>query len=159
MLTKCLLRIGESQMDLFVGAYTVEEISKQIQEHLDQNKIHSLTEYQRWLCKEGKEYQLVTLRDKSSWTLRLGESIEKFVHIHPARYSRHTVRVKAVTLKTTILVLALHKLKVISVIDTESVNAVRKKFLKEPPFKSISKAAGLVRLLDLFQTNYGEKIV
>lgn len=153
-LQKCLLRIGESQMDLYLGKHTIEEIAEQLIEHLHQNKIHSLVEYQSWLSKDNKYYRLVKLKDKSIWTLRLSESGEKYVHIHPGRYSPHTVRVKAATLKTAILSLALLRLKALTVIDTESVNDIRKKYLNEPPLKSISKASGLLRLLTHFEDFY-----
>ena len=86
-------------MDLYFGNYSIEEISKQILMHLQENKIYSLRDYQNWLGKDDKYYQLVELKDKSIWTLRLGETREKYVHIHPGRYSPHTVRVKAATLK------------------------------------------------------------
>lgn len=150
-LKKCLLRIGESQMDLYLGKRTVEEIARLLLEHLHQNSINSSKEYESWLDKGNKDYQLVELKDKSIWTLRLSESSEHYVHIHPGRYSPHTVRVKAATLKTVIMILALHKLNAVSAIDTESVNDVRKKYLNEPPLKSISKASALVRLLAHFQ--------
>lgn len=144
-------RIGESQMDLYFGNYSVEEISKQLLVHLQENKIFSSHDYQNWLGNEGKHYQLVELKDRSIWTLRLSESSERYVHIHPGRYSPHTVRVKAATLKTVIMILALGKLKGITAVNIETVNGVRKKYLNEPPLKSISKASALVRLLALFQ--------
>lgn len=149
-----LLRIGESQMDLYLGKYTAEEITRQLLEHFHQSGINSLIEYKNWLGKGNKDYQLIKLKDNSIWTLRLSESDEKYVHIHPGRYSPHTVRVKAATLKTAIMILALHKIRALTAIDTESVNTVRKKYLSEPPLKSISKASGLVRLLDLLQINF-----
>ena len=144
-------------MDLYFGNYSIEEISKQILMHLQENNIYSLRDYQNWLCKEDKYYQLVELKDKSIWTLRLGETREKYVHIHPGRYSPHTVRVKAATLKTVIMILALCKRKGFTAIDIETVNDVRKKYLNEPPLKSISKASGIARMLDLFQNIYDLK--
>lgn len=146
-----ILKIGESQMDLYFGSYTVEEITKQLLENLQRKKIDSLVEYQKWLAKDEKNYRLIKLKDKSVWTLRLSGPNNNYVHIHPGRYSAHTARVKAATLKTVIMVIALHKLNAVSTIDTESVNDVRNKYLNEPPLKSISKASGLVRLLALFQ--------
>lgn len=155
----CLLRTGESQMDLYLGKHTVEEIAQQLLEQLHQKSINSLKEYKNWLGKGNKDYQLIKLRDNSIWTLRLSESSNNYVHIHPGRYSPHTVRVKAATLKTVIMILALSKIKALTSIDTESVNDVRKKYLNEPPLKSISKASGFVRLLYLFHTADTEKAV
>jgi len=144
-----LLKIGESQMDLYFGKYSSLEISGYILQALHQKKIFSPRQYQDWISKEGKNYQLVELKDKSIWTLRLGENSERYVHIHPGRYSPRTVRVKATTLKTAIFVLCFERVGKIKTIHTETVNKIRKKYLDEPPLKSFSTASGLGRLLDL----------
>lgn len=145
-----LLKIGESQMDLYFGGYSPLQISEQILDYLHQNKIFLFEKYRNWLYKDGKDYQLVELKDKSVWTLRLGENPERYVHIHPGRYSLHTVRVKATTLKTAILILNFQRMGEPMTIETETINQIRKKYLNEPPLKSFSRASGLGRLLDLF---------
>ncbi len=145
-----LLRIGDSQMDLYYGKYSPTEISDQIINSINRKKISSENHYDEWLKNEGKDYKLVELKDKSIWTLRLGETRERYVHIHPARYSPHTIRVKATALKTVILILCLEGFGELKDIDTESVNIIRKKYLNEPPLKSLSKASGFMRLLDRF---------
>ena len=143
-----LLKIGESQMDLYFGDYSPAKISEQILDYIHSKKIFSSSQYQEWLSKDGKEYQLIELKDKSIWTLRLGDDAERYVHIHPGRYSPSTVRVKATTLKTAILVLCSEKTGEIKTIETEKINQIRKKYLNEPPIKSYSSASGLGRLID-----------
>ena len=143
-----LLKIGESQMDLYFGEYSPVKISEQILDCLHRNKIYSPDLYKDWLSKDGKDYQLVELRDKSIWTLRLGDDAERYVHIHPGRYSPNTVRVKATTLKTAIFLLCFEQLGEIKSFETETVNNIRKKYLDEPPLKSFSAASGLGRLID-----------
>jgi len=145
-----LLKIGESQMDLYFGDYSFLKISEQILDSLHRNKIFLSKKYRSWLTKGGKDYQLIELKDKSIWTLRLGENPERYVHIHPARYSPHTIRVKATTLKTVILVLCCQKIGLIKSIETQTVNQIREIYLDEPPLKSFSSASGLGRLIDLF---------
>ena len=145
-----LLKIGESQMDLYYGDYSPVKISEQILDWLHRNKIYSSDHYKEWLFKDGKDYQLVELKDKSVWALRLGDDIARYVHIHPGRYSPHTVRVKATTLKTAIFLLCFEQLGEIKSFETETVNDIRKKYLDEPPLKSFSAASGLGRLIDLF---------
>lgn len=142
-----LLKIGESQMDLYFGKHTVLEISEQILNSLYRKKLFSAKLYKDWLSKDGKDYQLVELKDKSIWTLRLGDDVSRYVHIHPGRYSPHTVRVKATTLKTAILVLSSEKIGEIKTIETKTVNQIRKKYLDEPPLKSFSTASGLGGLI------------
>jgi hypothetical protein len=145
------LKIGESQMDLYSGDYSPVKISEQILDCLHQNKIYSSDLYKDWLFKDGKDYQLVELKDNSVWTLRLGDDIARYVHIHPGRYSPNTVRVKATTLKTAIFLLCFEQLGEIKSFETETVNNIRKKYLDEPPLKSFSTASGLGRLIDLFR--------
>jgi hypothetical protein len=146
-----LLKIGESQMDLYFGDHSPVKISEQILDCLHRKKIFSVLLYKERLSKDEKEYQLVELRDKSIWTLRLGDDAERYVHIHPGRYSPNTVRVKATTLKTAIFLLCFEQLGEIKSFETESVNQIRKKYLDEPPLKSFSGASGIRKLLDLFR--------
>jgi hypothetical protein len=148
-----LLKIGESQLDLYFGDFSPTVISEQILCTLHQNKILEYKQYKNWLTKEGKNYQLAELKDKSIWTLRLGDGKSRYVHIHPGRYSPSTVRVKATTLKTTIFLLCYEQLSDIKSFETAIVNNIRKKYLDEPPLKSFSKASGLGRLIDLFHKN------
>jgi len=146
-----LLKIGESQMDLYFGEYSPINISKQILDYLHRNRLCSPDLYKDWLSKDGIDYQLVELKDKSIWTLRLGDDAERYVHIHPGRYSLNTVRIKATTLKTAIFLLCFEQLGEIKSFETETVNQIRIKFLNEPPLKSFSSASGLGRLIDLFR--------
>ena len=151
-----LLQIGESQMDLYCGNYSASEISKQIIQILNQRKISSTEQYQNWLAKEEKNYQLVKLKDKSVWTLRLGDDPERYVHTHPGRYSPHTIRAKATTLKTAILILCFEQFEEMEIDNTEMVNSIRKKYLNEPPIKSFAKASGLGRIINLLSRELRE---
>jgi hypothetical protein len=144
-----MLKIGESQMDLYIGNYSPAEISKQILNVLDKQKIFLSEQYKYWLGREGKDYRLVKLKDNSIWTLRLGENPERYVHIHPGRYSPQTIRVKATTLKTAISILCFVQAGQIEPIETVTINEIRKKYLNEPPLKSFSTASGLGRMINL----------
>jgi hypothetical protein len=148
-LKKHLLQIGESQMDLYYGSYSPAEVSEQILGAIDIKKIFSLEQYKHWLIIGGKDYQLLKLKDKSIWTLRMGENPNRYIHIHPGRYSPHTIRAKATTLKTAIMILCYNQLGEIKSIKTEAVNFIRKKYLNEPPIKSFSNASGLGRIINL----------
>jgi len=149
-----LLKIGESQMDLYDGNLSPSKISDQIIHSLKEKKLLSLERYKSWLNNEGKEYKLLKLPDKSLWTLRFSESPDRYVHIHPGRYSPLTIRVKATTLKTAILILSFKQAGKKGDINTETVNLIRKTHLNEPPLQSLSKASGLMKLIDLFRLNF-----
>lgn len=150
-ISKHLLRIGESQMDLYFGKLSPSDISKQIISHLKKEKIFYYDEYVGWITNDGDDYKLLYLSDKSIWTLRQSENQERYVHIHPGRYSPHTIRVKATTLKTAILILYFKQSGEIKLIETETANYIRKKYLNEPPIKSFSGASGLRRLVELLR--------
>ncbi|MCW8995467.1 MAG: hypothetical protein OQK77_06605 [Psychromonas sp.] len=146
-----LLKIGESQMDLYYGNYSPMEISERIVNYLKEKKIYLPERYKDWLTRNEIDYQLINLFDKSVWTLRRGEDAERYVHIHPGRYSPNTRRVKALTLKTAIFTLCCEKLGEPKLTGRELINHIRKKYLNEPPLKSISKDGGLGKLLELLR--------
>ena len=144
-----LLKIGESQMDLYYGGVSPREISEKIIDQLKLEKLFTPEKYKKWILENGNNYRKLTLSDNSTWILRLGEGIEKYVHIHPGRSSPHTIRVKANTLKTVILILSFKQIGKTKLIETEAVNYIRKKYLNEPPLKSLSKASGMLRLMNI----------
>ena len=120
----------------------------EIIDFLKREKVILRGKFIEWL---NEKYRLVSISDKSVWTLRLGESVERYVHIHPGRYSHHTRRVKALTLKTAILTLCCERLGEPKLSGKELINEVRKKYLNEPPLKSVSSEAGLGKLLELLR--------
>ena len=151
LLKKQLLKIGESQMDLYLGKLTPEDVSNQIISQLKKEKILEPDIYINWLKDNGQDFKLLQLYDKSIWTLRLSENKERHVHIHPGRHSPHTIRVKATTLKTAIFILCFEQAGSLEIINTESINPIRKEDLNEPPIKSLSSSGGIRRLLKLLR--------
>ena len=147
-----LLKIGESQMDLYYGNYSPSGISKYIITNLKKKKAVSLSTYTNWLTENKTDFQLLTLVDNSVWTLRLGENAERYVHIHPGRYSPGTRRVRSLTLKTAIFTLCFENLGEQKLCNVELINQIRKNYLKEPPLKSVSTESGLGKLLELFRS-------
>jgi len=148
-LQSLLLKIGESQMDLYYGKLSPVEIGNQTANYLSSNSIKNRKKFADWLYKTGTEYKTVALKDKSVWTLRSCDEEKRFVHIHPGRYSPHTVRVKALTLKSVICVLAYLRTQSSPSADIGLINEVRKKYLNAPPIKSVNKENGLGKLITL----------
>lgn len=149
-LKNLLLVIGESQMDIYLGKLTPTQIVEEIIGILKENSKFKLKDYRKWLNEEKKDYKLLTIPDKSIWTLRFGKEKEKYLHIHPGRYSPLTIRVKSSTLKTYILSEVLSPDKEIKHDELLLINNARAKFLNLPPLKSISSSEGLLRLKNLF---------
>ncbi|MFC2135224.1 hypothetical protein ACFLTH_11455 [Bacteroidota bacterium] len=149
ILRKKLVVIGDSQMDLYFGSLSPVEIGDEVIKQLKENMILEKTKYESWLESGRNDYQTITLSDTSVWTLRLAEDEERYVHIHPGRYSPHTIRVKALTLKTAIAVLVYAARFSKHPIDVEVINLVRSEILGESPVKSLEKSEGLIKLLTL----------
>ncbi len=150
-ISSLLPKVGESRMDLYLGKLEPFELTEFIRKFLKKHKVFEYESYKKWLFSEGKEYRLITLPDKSTWTLRMGNQKENYIHIHPGRYSTHTIRVRALTLKTAICVMVYLNIYNISSPDLQLINSVRKEFLKAEPVKSLSSSSGLKRLLNVFK--------
>jgi len=148
-LQKTMLVIGESQMDLYVGELSPQKICDEIIKKLKPTGVLAFREYKNWLFEKGNKYKLIEISDTSVWTLRLGKQRERYVHIHPGRYSPVTLRVKALTLKTAIAMLIINYEKNFPLTDTLQINEVRKKILKLPPVKKVSSNSAVVRVINL----------
>jgi len=148
VLQKTLLVIGESQMDLYVGELSPQKICDEIVSNLKSIGVLAFEEYKKWLCKKGNEYKLIKISDNSVWTLRLGKQRERYIHIHPGRYSAKTIRIKALTLKTAIAALIKYDTNV-QLINTAHINEVRKKILNSPPVKKVSSNSAVVRVMNI----------
>ncbi len=142
-----ILLIGESLMDLYLGELTPNEIVDSIITCCRKQKILSKTEFQFWLKAEGNDFRTIELKDKSNWTLRLGDKKERYIHIHPSRYSPYTIRVRSASLKSAILFLILEKPA--SQNTLLSVNRIRKDYLNLPPLKNLSSGSALFNLIDI----------
>ena len=138
-------------MDLYLGKRTPVELTAFAEQFLKMKRAFEYESYKKWLYSNRKRYKLIALHDKSTWTLRMGNQKENYIHIHPARYSTHTIRVRALTLKTAICVMVYLNVYKISSPDLQLINSVRKEFLKAKPVKSLSSTSGLKRLLNIFK--------
>jgi len=148
-LKKTLLVIGEAQMDLYAGKFSPQKICNELVSKLKSTGVFGFKEYKKWIFEQGKEYKLIEISDSSVWTLRLGNQEEKYVHIHPGRYSPFTIRVKALTLKTAIAVLVINNGKNFLLMDTEKINEVRMEILNLPPIKKVTSNSAVLRVINI----------
>jgi hypothetical protein len=140
-----ILMIGESLMDLYLGYLTPDEIADSIIGYFHDQNILKREDYHIWLTSGGAEFRNLVLNDASIWTLRLGVREERYVHIHPSRYSPHTIRVRSSTLKSAILYLVLETRNVEDQLTL--VNDIRKTYLNLPPLKNLKPDSALSRLI------------
>jgi hypothetical protein len=146
---KELLRIGESLMDLYLGELTPKVIAGLIISSIKKRIPLNRDNFILWLKEGGNDYRMIELKDKSVWTLRLGEKEEKYIHIHPSRYSPGTIRVRAITLKSAILYLILSDEHITIQDNLLFLNRIRKDYLNQPPLKLISSKSSLPRLISV----------
>ncbi len=138
-----LRRIGSSQMDLYIGKLPIEAIQQEILALLANDDLLAIENYKKQLI-ANDGYMEYTLSDSSTWTLRLGEIGQQYIHLHPSRYAKHTLRVKAGTLKTAIAFLAERQTE----LSTEIVNDVRAR-LSLSPIKNVLETKGIQMILDI----------
>lgn len=153
-LKKSLLIVGSSQMDLYTGTLSIQQIDTEVTHLLKSQAHYERLSYLQWL-QEQRGYQTLTLSDTSVWVLRKGEQTQKYIHLHPGRYSPHTIRAKATTLKTAIATLCVARSSS-QKIDLSLVNTIRKDVLNLSPLRQISPEEGAGKLLLLFKPSFPE---
>lgn len=141
-------RIGASQMDLYCGELNPNSIGQEILGQLIAKGIVTGHDFISFLTdKQG--YQNLTISDGSTWTLLQGDDPERYVHIHPARYAQHCIRVKSGALKTAVL-MQRHGLTPKS--ETAQINILRKS-IGLSPIKQMQESEGIGRMWEVLIFN------
>lgn len=143
-----LKSIGGSQMDLYYGQLSPDSIMEEIILFLRQNDLLEEEKYSLWLSAHSG-YRTVTLSDASHWVLRKGNNEGSYIHIHPARYSPHTLRVTANVLKTVIACGVAMKQHIMDEVNLQSMNHVRKTMLHLSPMKKLSVDSLMTRVMEM----------
>ncbi|GEM_PF-275492 len=102
-----LKMLGESQFDLYTGKLTPGEIAHDITETLVGFNVFKPNAYRQWIERSNQLFWQVNISDGSEWTLRLGEDEDYYIHIHPARHSLYTTRLKGNPMRTALSTLVL----------------------------------------------------
>ncbi|MDP4222035.1 MAG: hypothetical protein Q8868_01870 [Bacteroidota bacterium] len=106
-LTRELKHIGTCVMDIYTGELQQESIFREILQFLKTHGLEGKEAYMEWTGSNYDSFRIIPLSDSSQWTLKFYEQEARYVHIFPARYSPHTFRIKANTLKSAVLYLIL----------------------------------------------------
>jgi hypothetical protein len=139
--------MGNSVTDLYLGKLSPNEISTEIIGSLKSGGNFDTEDYSLWLS-QNKGYRMITLSDSSRWTLRLGNDKDRYIHIHPGRYSPHSIRIKALTLKTIVASLYLCRIKN-EIAEPGIINQARLELLQESPLKDAGNISGIVKAFKL----------
>jgi hypothetical protein len=142
-----LKHLGTSVMDVYTGSLSISNICNEVQEFLKKEKISSMESFSIWAGIKKNEYRIIVLSDNSQWTIKYKESDLRFVHIFPARYSQHTFRIKATTLKSAILYNIIIGKDFITVDD---LNAVRAR-LGLSPVKNTIDTEAITELIEILR--------
>lgn len=157
-----LLHIGDNNLDLYIGRYGLAEIFGEIGAFLQTNALYERKSFLRWLAANGG-YRKVIIGDDSGWILRSTAGSERYLHIHPAKYTPQTIRCRAGTLKTAILILhhisaqpdvpsyreAASPSEAIPLPDVQRVNTLRDKLAGLPPLADLSAHSAVSSVVKL----------
>jgi hypothetical protein len=128
-----LVVVGTKLMDLYYGPFSPCEIGEKVIADLKMQGRDSVDAFRRWIEAAGGYRVIEFPEDTSKWVLRFGEESDRFVHVHPARYSPFTIRVRANVLTTAVLALAHVKRHGGDPLSRSVVNAVRRDYLGLAP--------------------------
>ena len=97
--------LGNSQMDIYYGVLDLPALFSEVVHILTATGLSDEAGYLQRL-KDSGGYIEITLSDSSRWILLHGIEPGRYIHLHPARYSPHSIRVKATVLKTALACMA-----------------------------------------------------
>jgi len=143
-LSALLKVLGNSQMDIYHGVLTLPAIFEEVIAALQQTPAHDEAGYLQWLH-ANNGYVEITLSDTSRWILLAGNEPGRYIHLHPARYSPHSLRVKATILKTAIACMVI--LPASQQPDLATLNHIRRNFLDLSPVKDIAQCEHLHKVI------------
>jgi hypothetical protein len=149
--------LGTRLMDLYTGPLTPHDISARIIEQLHEMGRLELPAFRAWLAGQD-DYAVITFpEDQSRWVLRLGDDPQRYVHVHPGRWSPGTLRVRANVLRTAVLVLAHARIHGADPMDRGTINTVRRELLGLSPVgDDPDEGLGLGAIIELLRREPGE---
>lgn len=142
--------MGNSLSDFYIGKLSIVEITGFIIKKLNGFNVLKKEFYKDWIQSENKDYRIIGLQDRSTWALRFGKEKDRYIHVHPARYSVNSFRVRSTSLKTAALVVLWVNNFGGSYEDLNLINSIRITYLNESPVKSVSNYTGLGKIIRIF---------
>lgn len=142
--------LGENLIDFYTGKLTVPGICEECISYFNNKKITNQEAFINWI--NPMEYRKIRFSDSSVWLIKAGLDPKRFIHIHPAKQSPFTIRVRAITLKT-IIALQIQNCSILknNTENLNTVNQIRKEFLCLSPIKSLHSENGILKLWALFE--------
>jgi hypothetical protein len=147
-----LVIVGTKLMDLYHGPFSPREIADRVMAKLRPARRDTPTEFRAWVESAGGYETIEFPEDMSRWVLRTGDEADRFIHVHPARNSPFTVRVRANVLTTAVLTLAYSAIHGGDPLSRSVVNAVRRDYLGLAPVgRDPSTVEGIGAVIELLR--------
>lgn len=148
-----ILLMGENLLDFYTGNLSDEKIEYECFRYFFERGINDKNAFLKWLY--PADYRKIILSDSSEWVIKPEYDTEKYIHIHPAKYSPNTIRVRATTLKT-VVALMIENAAISAQINENlaMVNHIRAKKLQLSPIKSLQNGKGILKLWKMFATHH-----
>lgn len=144
-----IVRIGDSVTDIYMGDLTVDLILRELSGLLFTKGDFVPEIFFQWIGRSPKGYRRVSLSDGSEWLIRKGAHALRPIHLHPAKESKSTIRLRGCTLQTLLVVMVAVKQKDHRMVNLEQINQVRRNILHLSPMKSLDKRVGLGKAIML----------
>jgi hypothetical protein len=141
--------IGDPITDIYRGEFSVYELKELLELRLIEIDAYCKEKYIDWLNKNGHDYNSIKLNDMSIWTFRYGEKRDRYIHFHPGRYSKWSIRVRGTTLRTVIAVKIFAPKPKSDIYQLDIINSIRQDILDMSPVKSVVPNKGIGLLLSM----------
>lgn len=133
--------------DVYTGELPPAAIGERIVRILTEEQVLEREDFTYWL-NSNNGYRKLLLEDGSEWIVRLGNEDKRYIHLHPSRDGKHTVRFKGSSLKTVFLIKALQKGSN-EPISRENVNRARV-LIGLSPIKKLDRNKGILSCYEKF---------
>lgn len=90
--------MGGTLLDVYVGRLGLPELVGQVVRIAEQQRALTPEGLGRWIGLPVCSYTRIMLSDGSCWVVKPGRQPDRFLHIHPGRFSAHTERCRPSTL-------------------------------------------------------------
>jgi hypothetical protein len=121
---KDLKHMGVSLMDIYTGTKSLEVVFEEIMKFLISHNLAEKDIFGEWSGRNHSDFKTIEISDGSEWVLKYYHNEMRYVHPFPARFSQHSIRVKANTLKSAILYLIFKDKDFVTAEDLNSARAV-----------------------------------
>jgi len=141
---------------MYAGTLGTNAIFTEIRAQLQQAGVHTRSDYEAFLAQHN-QYAMLELSDTSRWILRLAADKSCYIHLHPARYSPHTFRVKAAALKTALAWWIAKQRHVLTGDLLKDLNDLRHG-LRLSPLRNIAESSHILEIMSLLEAAGLEEI-